>query len=125
MPACESWLVSRSSRKATVAKTVFVEYSDLLANGMFGYVLSVYEFRVHYLYLGKQDHSWQLKQVRQTTFGCQKWSPEPVLVAKFGPASTIIGKGGPFLATKSSPGRPFLAAKIGPGDRFWAGPIFA
>ena len=26
MPACESKLVSRSSRKATVAKTVFVEY---------------------------------------------------------------------------------------------------
>ena len=33
---------------------------DLLGKGMFGYVLSVYEFRVHYLhiasYLGKQDH---------------------------------------------------------------------
>ena len=29
MPACESKLVSRSSRKATVAKTVFVEQAQV------------------------------------------------------------------------------------------------
>ena len=29
MPACESKLESRSSRKATVAKTVFVEYAQV------------------------------------------------------------------------------------------------
>ena len=60
-----------------------------------------------------------------TTFGCQKWSPGPILVGKFGPARASFGKMGPFLATKSGPGAPFLAAKIGPGDYFWAGPIFA
>ena len=34
----------------------------------------------------------------------QKWSPGPILVAKFGPARTSFGKIGPFLATKSGPG---------------------
>ena len=101
-------------------------YSDLLANGMFGYVFLFMNFvYITCIYLRKQDHSWQLKHVRRTTFGCQKWPPGPVLVAKFGPARTTIGKGGPFLATRSGPGGTFLAAKIGPGDHFWAGPIFA
>ena len=45
------------------------------------------------------------------------------MVAKFGPARTTVGKGGPFLTTKTGPGRPFLAAKIGPEDHFWAKPI--
>ena len=75
------------------------------------------------IYLGKQGHSWQPNRYRRwTTFG---WSPGPILVAKFGPARTIIGKGRPFLATRSGPGGTFLTAKIGPGDHFWAGPIFA
>ena len=57
-------------------------------------------------------------------FWLPKRSPGPVLVAKFGPARTTVGKGGPFLTTKTGPGRPFLAAKIGPEDHFWAKPIF-
>ena len=33
MPACESKLVSRSSRTATVTKTVFVEYRGRMPSG--------------------------------------------------------------------------------------------
>ena len=49
------------------------------------------------------DHFWQ----GGTTFGCQKWSGEPLLVAK-------SGLGGPVLVPKS-----------GQGDHFWAGPLLA
>ena len=67
--------------------------------------------------LRKKDHLWQPKQVRRTTFGCHacKNGPPagPVSVAKFGPARTTIGKGRPFLATKSSSG--------GPQDHYWKG----
>ena len=38
-----------------------------------------------------------------------------VLVAKFGPARTTVGKGEPFLVVKSGLG----------GNDFWAGPILA
>ena len=43
----------------------------------------------------------------RTTFGCQKWAPGPVLVAKFGLARTTVGNGGPFLTTKSGEGGHF------------------
>ena len=81
----------------------------ILANGMCSYVLSVYVpcALLAYTYstfsavrIGKQDHLWQPKVVWRTTFGCQKWSPGPVLVGKFGPARTTVGKGGRFLVHK-------------------------
>ena len=77
------------------------------------------------IYLGKQDIHGNSKRYSRPLFGCQKWSPGPVLVRCTCSSRTTIGKGELFLATKSGPGEPFLAAKIGQIDHFWAGPIFA
>ena len=63
---------------------------------------------------------WQPKLVWWTTFNGQKWSLGPVWVARFGAARTTIGKGEPFLATRSGPGEPFLATRSGPGEPFLA-----
>ena len=61
-----------------------------------------------------QDHLYQPKLVQGTTFSCQKWSPGPILFAKFGDQfwqdGTIFGN------QKWSPG-PILFAKF--GDQFW------
>ena len=57
------------------------------------------------IYLGKQEHLSQPKQVWRITFGCHKQSPGPVWVANLvllGPLLAI--KGGPFGDQKRSGG---------------------
>ena len=54
----------------------------------------------------------------RTTFGCQKWAPGPVLVAKFGLVRTTVGKGGPFLKTISGEGGHFWQLKLVWGTTF-------
>ena len=70
--------------------------------------------------IGKHDHLWQSNFWSNRPLLAAKNGPlDQVWFAKFGPARTAVGKGGPFLAAKIGPGRPFLAPKISPGDHVW------
>ena len=66
--------------------------SVLLAYGMFGYVLSVYEFRVHYLHIPREAG---------TIHGNSNRYGGPLLAAKSGPRGNVFGSqnrsGGPLL----------------------------
>ena len=87
-----------------------------MRNGKPGFEASIYLLSL----LNSQNREAGPFVVTQTgpgdTFGCQKWSPGPILVAKFGPARTSLARRDHFWQPKVVRRGPFLAAKNGPGD---------